>query len=399
MLPIVHNDFFSGGALLMGLGVVGAYLRHIPTTIFNEIKRRTVLTVEFEPDDTAIAWLKLWLAEHEYGKKTKSLTAMTKTKARGEDRVVVLTPSTGTHFFWHNGKFFVIHVGRDKLQNVNDMGKVFVNNLSVSIFGGTRKNAEDLIQEARERYKKLNDDGVLIYANRYSQWTCIAKKNPRKPESLIYQEDYVGDVINDINKFLESRDWYDNFGVPWRRGFLLYGEPGNGKTSIIESVAGILGKNIYYTSLNKDVDDEDLQDAFSRVPNGEIIVIEEIDTVFDKRKESEDTAVTFGGFLNSLDGLVAKDGQIVFMTTNHKEKLDPALIRPGRADRHFYIGNATKEQAKKMFLRFFPGEEEKAEEFISYIKDGEKNMASIQEILVGNRDNPDDCLESIKKGE
>lgn len=61
-------------------------------------------------------------------------------------------------------------------------------------------------------------------------------------------------------------------------------------------------------------------------------------------------SVTLSGLLNALDGVASPWGRIVIMTTNHIETLDEALKRPGRADRHFYIGPLTKQSAKRMFL-------------------------------------------------
>jgi len=73
--------------------------------------------------------------------------------------------------------------------------------------------------------------------------------------------------------------------------------------------------------------------------------------------------LTFSGFLNALDGVRSQEGQIVFMTTNHKEKLDPALLRPGRTDIEVKLANASHMQMVKLFERFYPGHEKLAEEF------------------------------------
>lgn len=64
--------------------------------------------------------------------------------------------------------------------------------------------------------------------------------------------------------------------------------------------------------------------------------------------------VTFSGLLNAVDGVASSTSQrILFMTTNHIEKLDPALIRPGRVDLKEYIGDATTTQARALFERFY----------------------------------------------
>lgn len=83
--------------------------------------------------------------------------------------------------------------------------------------------------------------------------------------------------------------------------------------------------------------------------------------------------------LNALDGVASSDGRIVFMTTNYIERLDPALIRPGRVDIKQFVGHATDYQARRMFLRFFPESNEKlASEFVQRLMIINKNVSSAQ---------------------
>lgn len=63
--------------------------------------------------------------------------------------------------------------------------------------------------------------------------------------------------------------------------------------------------------------------------------------------------MTFSGLLNALDGVASSEERIIFMTTNHYDKLDPALIRPGRVDVHELLGDAVGEQAKRLFVKFY----------------------------------------------
>ena len=84
----------------------------------------------------------------------------------------------------------------------------------------------------------------------------------------------------------------------------------------------------------------------SSEPNS-IILLEDIDGIFKGRESVQETRenrsqVTFSGLLNALDGVRSQEGRILIMTTNHRENLDPALMRPGRADRQFYLGNASE---------------------------------------------------------
>lgn len=95
------------------------------------------------------------------------------------------------------------------------------------------------------------------------------------------------------------------------------------------------------------------------MPERSIVLLEDIDAAFSKRVQtSEDgyqSAVTFSGLLNTLDGVASADSRIIFMTTNHLGRLDPALVRPGRVDLVSYLGDASPYQARELFARFYGG--------------------------------------------
>lgn len=89
--------------------------------------------------------------------------------------------------------------------------------------------------------------------------------------------------------------------------------------------------------------------------------------------------------MNALDGVRSQEGRIIFMTTNHKEKLDPALLRPGRCDIHLELCNATFPMIKGLFLKFFPGQEEKADEMAKLLPEKKISMAKLQGHFLKNR--------------
>ena len=113
------------------------------------------------------------------------------------------------------------------------------------------------------------------------------------------------------------------------------------------------------------LDDDELAKLLENCPIKSIILLEDIDAIFADRisvgENSRRRSVSFSGLLNALDGVRSQEGRILFMTTNHKEKLDPALLRPGRADVHIMLNYASALQIKKFYLKFFPGEFENAE--------------------------------------
>jgi len=131
--------------------------------------------------------------------------------------------------------------------------------------------------------------------------------------------------------------------------------------------------------------DDDLRDAMMEAPKKALIAIEDIDAVFVKRDGGEKrTGVSFSGLLNAIDGVAAQEGRALIMTTNHKEKLDPALIRDGRADVHMELGYINAKTAARLFKRFFPDELEYREQFRAALGDAFVNPSAVQGWLLSN---------------
>ena len=175
-------------------------------------------------------------------------------------------------------------------------------------------------------------------------------------------------------------------GIPWRRGYLLYGPPGNGKSSLITALAGVLHKSVCVLNLASGIlTDESLTNLLTDAPEGSLILLEDIDAIFVGRKKDAETKLSFNGLLNALDGVTAQQGRMVFMTTNHLEKLDPALVRPGRCDVHLFVGHATRLQIARMLERFYPSIPD-ATALAERLPEDSLSMARVQEFLVRHRD-------------
>ncbi|MEL6318098.1 MAG: AAA family ATPase, partial [Pseudomonadota bacterium] len=170
----------------------------------------------------------------------------------------------------------------------------------------------------------------------------------------------------------------------------LYGPPGTGKTSLIRAVAGAVGLDLAIVDLSgKTLDDAGLRAAVASAPRRAALVLEDVDAAFRGRARDEASGgITFSGLLNALDGLAAQEGRIVFMTTNHREALDPALIRPGRADLHLELGLIGPAEAAALFARFFPGEAPRAARLGAALS-GALSPAAAQAALLSAADDPE----------
>jgi chaperone BCS1 len=166
-------------------------------------------------------------------------------------------------------------------------------------------------------------------------------------------------IVDDLKAFLETRTWYLDRGIPYRRGYLLYGPPGTGKSSFIQALAGELDFNIAILNVNeRGLTDDRLNHLLTNIPQRTIVLLEDADAAFTNRRQADGDGysgptVTFSGLLNALDGVGSAEGRIIFLTTNHVERLDEALIRPGRVDMPVKFGEASAYQMERLWDRFF----------------------------------------------
>jgi mitochondrial chaperone BCS1 len=276
--------------------------------------------------------------------------------------------------------------------------------ITLSMVGWSRYKLENLIKEAMELTFKKSENKTWIYTstNYRTNWTKICSRENRTFESVIMPTKTKNLIIDDLKRFLDSNKWYRDTGVPYRRGYLLYGFPGTGKTSYILSVAGQLNMSVCLLNLSQmGMSDDRLSELLNYVPKNAIVVLEDVDCIFKEREPTEQmrgfNTLSFSGLLNAIDGIGSQEGRILFMTTNHLEKLNQALIRPGRIDLKVNFGLANKEQVSGMFLKFFPKEFEIAKKLEDVIPENYVTTAQLQGFLLLNRDNPNDSLKNYEQ--
>jgi chaperone BCS1 len=260
-------------------------------------------------------------------------------------------------------------------------------------FAQDRQIIIDLIEEARLLAFPPDDNSIAIMKDIYGSWHPVMKRLPRSIDSIILQKGIIEDILQDVTDFLNSGEWYQKLGIPYQRGYLLYGPPGNGKTSLVHAIASETKRDVYILKVSATTD-EAIQCAMGKVSENGIVLLEDVDCAFEARDSQPSSIIkkdndflTLSGFLNAIDGISAHEGRLLFMTTNFKEKLDPALIRPGRVDREYFLDNASQDQAYRLFLRFFPGFESGAKKFSESVSDDIVSMASLQGHLLKHRKN------------
>ncbi|KAH6755992.1 P-loop containing nucleoside triphosphate hydrolases superfamily protein [Perilla frutescens var. hirtella] len=186
-------------------------------------------------------------------------------------------------------------------------------------------------------------------------WDSINLEHPSTFQTLAMEPEMKQKIVDDLDRFVRRKEFYRRVGRAWKRGYLLYGPPGTGKSSLIAAMANYLKFDIYDLELTNVKRDSDLRKVLLRTANRSILVIEDIDCTVElpERKAAaaadshcyrpRDHQFTLSGLLNFIDGLWSScgDERIIVFTTNNKDKLDPALLRPGRMDMHIHMSYLT----------------------------------------------------------
>jgi mitochondrial chaperone BCS1 len=446
----LQNPVFSGvagGTLMTGaIGFAVYQLRAIPGHIIALIETQFTVTLTVHNDASTFRYLDRWLSQHPSAKKTRRLTVQTWWRRGLDNEEHALTPGEGRHFIRQGKTWFMVRrvsssqQGQTGNSAPNGANGQRQEQLVFTAFGRSQKPFRDLLAEASGIAE--DSDAVPIHMGGIGE---IGRRAKRPLSTIYLAEKLKADLVSDLETFLGRREFYAKRGVPWRRGYMLSGPPGTGKSSLIFALAGHFNKPLYIVNPATIANDSALHYALNSA-NG-FVVLEDIDSVevlkarpnLDiVRKQAEERAqsgagrlssgtecspapptatqyasgraeapsqakpgegLTLSGFLNAIDGVGAHEGRVLFLTSNTPEALDAALMRPGRVDRRLFIGLATLPEALAMFSTFFP--EGDAEAFAAMIAPQlPMACAELQDMLLamddGATDPVGDMLEDIE---
>lgn len=315
-----------------------------------------------------------------------------------------ITPAEGIHWFRFRG--YRIKLRREQLEKRSYGWGMPAEKLYVSCYGRNSEVLRQLLLEAQRMYVDRDGDKTIIYrAQRDSgadyDWTRCMARPPRPLSTVVLDDVQKHAFITDIKEYLHprTRRWYSNRGIPYRRGYMFYGPPGTGKSSLCFAAAGAMHLKIYLISLNsKTLNEESLASLFQSLPRRCIVLLEDVDAagVANKRAEKSGDAtgdratktagegnsngvngdatpqsdgstevpkidgdtttnqgISLSALLNIIDGVASSEGRILVMTTNHIEKLDPALLRPGRVDLSIAFGYSDRDTIKNLFMAIY----------------------------------------------
>lgn len=405
--PILEsNPYFAAGFGLMGLGAALTIARQGVLKGSAFIYRQMLVDLEIASKDKSYGWFLEWMS-HYPSRSSRHLSIETTYKQHDNGSISTnfnLVPGPGKHLVRYNGAFILIN--RERSGRLMDLtsGSPF-ETITLTTLYRDRHIFTDLLREAQSKAQRKVEGKTVIYTSYGPEWRPFGQpRRKRTIDSVILDEGLKEDLLDDMKDFLSSAKWYADRGIPYRRGYLLYGPPGSGKSSVIQALAGELDYNICILNLSENhLTDDRLNHLMNHVPDRSILLLEDIDAAFSDRKQTDEhgyhSGVTFSGLLNSLDGVASADERIIFMTTNHPEKLDPALIRPGRVDYKELIDNATEFQVRQMFLRFYEGKEAECDLFLAKVVELNQpiSTAQLQGLFVYNKGNPQGAIDMVER--
>ncbi|KAG0341852.1 hypothetical protein BG004_005875 [Podila humilis] len=385
-MKIVHgvlgNDVLSAGFFLMIIGSSYTFFKDLILQYYHEFLSWFYVSVEVQEGDECYKWLSEWVAERPLTKSVRHLTVKavwdddddddqgyyrSNDNHKDERPRLVFLPGMGSHILYHKG--YKVNVSRERPEHASgansEQSQILASiqkkqSLTISTWGRDMRFLKAILTDAMEESYKKKDGKTTIYTSQPydTYWSCSSTRAPRAFHSVILAKGLKEELLEDITTFRNSSQWYHDRGVPYRRGYLLHGPPGTGKTSFIVALAGHLRMSVCIVNLGiSGLNDQQLDQLLNNAPRNSILLMEDVDAALIKRQagraQSGSNNVTLSGILNALDGITAQEGSVVFMTTNHIRKLAPALIRPGRCDRKMLFDYADEHQIRGMFLKFF----------------------------------------------
>lgn len=246
-----------------------------------------------------------------------------------------------------------------------------------SMFMENEENVKDLIFGANEKQMKEFLDYILVRKRQYiKDYVTIfvdsdggVETGKEKITNLVHRDDVFLEeemkkqIYRSIDEFFNNNgEFFRTYNIPYKRGILLYGEPGNGKTTLVKSIANSISAPVAYWQITEYTSSYSIGEVFSSVAKMApmVLVIEDIDSMPEEVRSF---------FLNTLDGATSKEGIFLIGTTNYPEEIDPALInRSGRFDRAYEIPMPNPQFRRDYLVR------KKMTEFIS--------MEELEEIVI-----------------
>lgn len=371
LFQAMKGEVFAGmvaGSLMLTLLYA---LKAVPAELWSFVKWRFTCSLTVFSEDAAFERVSEWLARLSASKQSRQLRLTTRYDEASQTDSDYLSPGLGMHFFWYKRRPILV------TRSLPDKGGIGgwkrFEDIRIATVGASPALLAELVAEVKSARSLMRGNTIDVFLYR-QRWRLACRKPKRSVDTVVLPVGQLDSIVADVRRFLDARHWYTKRGLPYRRGYLFEGPPGCGKTSLALALASHFARPIYALNLGSIANDDELIDAVCEVPEHGVLLIEDIDAAKagaarrttqpeakgaapsgalpDMTPKEPVREVSLSALLNVLDGVFARDGRILIMTTNHPEKVDPALLRPGRADRREHIGPLEREEVGAMCARF-----------------------------------------------
>lgn len=421
------NQVMAGVFSLWGLTIVTFLLKEIPSKILNFVFRQVTTTLTFNNSDQFSNSLNFvsfmeWYRMTSFIRFSRSLSIETKSWRGG----TVVGPGPGNHFFIYERKLFWFSLRRLESQGTS----VEKREITITTLGRSQKAIFSLIEQFKYKEDKTS---VKIYVpGKDGQWDYITDLKKRPIHTAIINKEIKTQIMDQLEDLFNNKDWYENKGFPYKKTLVLHGEPGTGKSALICALASHYEKNLCLLDISTARSDT-FQKLLMNIPPNSFAAIEDFDHGVMKKRPSlfssfslkrnkqiqnvvagiseeplnetvtedsslendfEYSAISLTTILNALDGIVRLDDVVLFMTTNHLENIDSAVIRKGRVDGIYKISKLQHQEILEYIELMFDGLVNLIDSNIHF---KEITGAEIQDLFMQYRYNFSNFIEALPK--
>lgn len=367
------NPLIAQALPLAFAGVLGYFVRSLPLQIWHTVVRQTTTSMTMLSTGAGSADMQYfsfqrWFRQQGFLKWSRSLAVesawrwqVQKDGTTAEDSDGQIAAGDGRHYFFWKGR--LCWLTKHRIESGGTTNEI-THSITVTMLGRDQKKLTDTVNEFR--WRPVKGVANLYYCNNTDgSWSTQRQVTPRKMETVILNPGQKETILAKIQWFLDNRSWYVERGLPYRLVMVFHGPPGTGKSSLLRALASHFKRNLCPINLSS-FSDEGLGTVIRTVPDDSLVVVEDFDScqaVLRTEYKKEDNMpegfkLSKTGVLQALDGIDTLDGQIIILSTNHLEKIEPSIIREERVNEMFFLGALGNEAIHTYINQMFPGQHE-----------------------------------------